>query len=401
MRNVEVQEVQIVSAKRTPIGKYLGALKEFSAVELGAKVMKAIIGEENITASSIDFLIMGNVLKAGLGQNPARLAGVKAGIPSEIGGYTIDQVCASSLTAVTLGAQYIRSGRADIVLAGGMESMSRARIALPPHLKWGVQFDPNTPQRFRAEDLMMADGLFDGVNEKMMGEEADLTARKFGITREEADEFAYQSHMKAARATEQGEFDEELVPIQTNEEPLLQKDEGIRPDTSIESLSNLPPVFSKDGTITAGNSSQLSDGASVVLLMRRQKTEALGLEPIASIVDWDTTFYQPKEFIVAPVPSVKHLLARNEKEIDDIDLIEHNEAFAHASVLVKKELNIDPSKLNVRGGAVALGHPIGASGARILTTLVHAMKDKKKKTGIATICHGGGGAVSMLVKRAK
>lgn len=361
--------------------------------------MEATLESANVSPEHVDFIMMGNSLGAGLGQNPARIAGVKAGIPSTTGGFTVDHVCASSLTSIILGAQKILSERSEIVLTGGMESMSRARITLPPHIRSGPRFNPNSPDAFSTEDLLVKDALYDVPGEKVMGKEAEHTAREYGVTREAADQFAYRSHMKASEATEAKAFRDEIVPIKKNGETILQKDEGIRPDTDKETLAGLPAVFKKDGIITAGNASQLSDGASTVLLMSEEKANELGVEPIAEIVDWDTTFIDTEEFIRAPVPSVNQLLEQTNKDVDDIGLWEHNEAFACASVLVKEELEIPSSRLNVRGGAVALGHPIGASGARILTTLVHTMKDKGEDSGIATICHGGGGAVSMLVKR--
>lgn len=395
----KMKKVDIVSAKRTPIGKYLGSLKYVTPIELGSTVMRTAVKEANLDPSDLDFYIMGNTLSAGLGQNPSRIAALNAGIPPHIGGFTIDHVCASGLTSVILGGQRILSGRADIVLSGGMESMSRARFSLPPSLRWGVPFNPTSPEAFGTEDLLVKDALWDVPNTSVMGGEADNTARAHGVTREESDKFAYNSHMKAAKATKQGDFEEEIVPVIKGGDVLLREDEGIREDTSMDALAKLPTVFSKDGITTAGSASQLSDCASAVVLMSTRKRKELGLTSLGTIIDWDSTFIEPENFIAAPVPSVRNLLKKTGKEIKEIALFEHNEAFACASVLVRSELEIEPSKFNVRGGAVALGHPIGASGARILTTLVHTMKDEGKANGIATICHGGGGAVSVLVER--
>lgn len=391
--------IKIVSAKRTPIGKYLQSLRKVSAVELGTMSINATLAEVGVAPDELDSYIMGNVLKAGLGQNPARLAALKAGIPPEIGGFTVDQVCASSLKAVILGGQKILSGEQNIVLAGGMESMSRARITFPPSVKWGIRFNPVTPEAFHTENLVVKDGLWDPATQEVMGLEADKTAKKYGVTRKESDKFAYESHMKAAKAAKNGGFKGEIVPVTQDGEPILKEDEGIRYNTNMDTLSKLPPVFVEEGMITAGSASQLSDGASAVLLMSEEKRKELGIESMGEVVDWDTTFIDPEEFIRAPIPSVKSLLKKNNMDLEDIDVWEHNEAFACASVLVRNSLGIDPSKFNMRGGAVALGHPIGCSGTRILTTLLHIMKDKEKSTGIATICHGGGGAVSLLVKR--
>ena len=399
------REAVIAGAVRTPIGKYGKSLKDYKAVDLGAIAIKGLIERTKLPINEIDLIIMGNVIAAGNGQNPARLAGLLAGIPPNIGGFTVNQVCASGLASVALAAEKVRAGYADLVIAGGMESMSNAPFLIPPEVRWGVRLNPINPfGSLKVADAMVHDGLWDVIYKEVMGKMAERYAKKLGLTREEVDEFSYNSHMRALKATQNGEFKREIVPVkkkidEDEETIVLDKDEGIRPDTSVEKLSKLKPVFETNGIITAGNSSQISDGASAVIVTTPDKARELGLEVMATIVDWDSTFVDPRDWIIAPVPSVEKILKRNGLDISEIDLIEHNEAFAVASVAVMKALEYDYEKFNIRGGAVALGHPIGASGARILTTLLYAMKDKGAKYGIATICHGGGGAVSMLVKR--
>ncbi|MGQ4892193.1 MAG: thiolase family protein [Candidatus Njordarchaeia archaeon] len=398
------REVVIAGALRTPIGKYARSLRNYPATKLGSIVIKALLEKYKIPHEEIDLLIMGNVIAAGNGQNPARLAGLMARIPPNIGGFTVNQVCASGLSAITIAAEKVKYGYADLIIAGGMESMSRAPFLIPPEVRWGVRIDAVNPFRaIRITDAMVHDGLWDVIYGEVMGVMADEYAKKIGITREEADEFSYNSHMRALKATKDGKFKDEIVPIteEKNGENVivLDRDEGIREDTSMEKLAKLKPVFSKDGIITAGNASQLSDGASAVIVTTRDKAKELKLDILGTLVDWDHTFMEPKDWVIAPAPSVKKLLERNNLSIDEIDLIEHNEAFAVASLAVLKELDYDYNRFNIHGGAVAMGHPIGASGARILTTLLNAMKQNNSKLGIATICHGGGGAVSVLVKR--
>ena len=398
------KKIVIAGAIRTPIGKYGRSLKSIPATDLGAIAIRGLIDKYKLPIEEINYIIMGNVIAAGNGQNPARLAALKAGIPPNIGGFTVNQVCASGLSAVTIAAEKIKAGRADLVIAGGMESMSRAPILLPPEIRFGVPLNPINPfEMLKTADAMVHDGLWDVMYNEVMGVMAERYAKKLNITREEADEFAYNSHMRAYEAVKSGYFAQEIVPVtkEVNGEVkvILDKDEGIRPDTSLEKLAKLRPVFERDGIITAGNASQISDGASAVIVTTEDKAKELGLEIMAEVVDWDHTFVDPRDWIIAPVPSVEKLLERNAMSIDEIDLIEHNEAFAVASIAVLKGLEADYNKFNIHGGAVALGHPIGASGARILTTLLYAMKRRNAKYGIATICHGGGGAVSVLVKR--
>ncbi len=398
------REVVIAGAVRTPIGKYARALKDIPATDLGAIAIRGLIEKTKLPIEEINLIIMGNVVAAGNGQNPARLAGLKAGIPSSIGGFTVNQVCASGLAAIALAAEKVKLGYADLIIAGGMESMSRAPLLLPPEVRWGIRLNPIDPYgSLKVADAMVHDGLWDVIYNEVMGKMAERYAQKLGITREEADEFAYNSHMRAHKATVEGLFKEEIIPIKKEvkgeEVVILDKDEGIRPDTSLEKLAKLRPVFETNGIITAGNASQISDGASAVIVTTKDKAKELNLEILATIIDWDSTFVDPVDWVIAPVPSVEKILKRNNLTIKDIDLIEHNEAFAVASIAVLKALEADYNKFNIHGGAVALGHPIGASGARILTTLLYAMKRKGARYGLATICHGGGGAVSMLVKR--
>lgn len=398
------KKVVIAGALRTPIGKFARSLRKYTAPQLGAIVIRALVDKYKLPVEEIDSIIMGNVIAAGNGQNPGRLAGLIAGIPPKIGGFTVNQVCASGLVAVNLAAEKVRGGYADLIIAGGMESMSRAPFLIPPEVRWGIGFDPVNPYgALKIRDSMVYDGLWDVIYGEVMGLMADKLARKLGITREEADEFSYNSHMRALRATKNGEFKDEIVPIVEKkgdeEKIILDRDEGIREDTSIEKLSRLKPVFSEDGIITAGNASQISDGASAVIVTTYEKAKELKLDILGEIVDWDSTYVDPRDWPLAPEYSVKKILKRNELTIDDIDLMEHNEAFAVVSLIGLKKLEIDYERFNVRGGAVALGHPIGASGARILTTLLYAMRDMNAKYGIATLCHGGGGAASILIKR--
>ena len=396
-----LSNVFIVSTVRTPIGKYGRSLRNFSAVELGSIVIKEVIKRAGLEPQDIEFYIMGQVIQAGCGQNPARLAAIKAGIPPEIGGFTVNQVCASGLVAVILGAELIKSRKCDIVIAGGMESMSRAPFLISADARWGLRFVPKALGGYTLIDSMTCDGLWDHIYDKVMGCLAEETAKKYGITRQDADYFAYHSHMRAAKATKNGEFKKEIIPIKTSPTTILDYDEGIRPDTSLEKLAKLKPVFAQDGIITAGNASQLSDGAAALILASEKAIKEHDLKPLAKIVDWELYFNDPKDFLEAPVHSIKRLLERNHLKIDDIDYYEVNEAFAITNALVTKLLKVPHEKLNIRGGAVALGHPIGCSGARILVTLINILHDYDGKRGVASICHGGGGAASLIIETIK
>jgi len=392
-----MEEVVIVAGVRTPQGKFSGALKDFSAPQLGGIVIKEAVKRAGIKPEDVDEVIMGNVVSAGLGQNVARQAAIQAGIPYEVGALHIDKVCGSSLKAVVLAAQAIKAGDASCIVAGGMESMTNAPYILDKARFGYRMFDS------KIIDAMVHDGLWDVYNDFHMGMTGEIIAEKYNITRDDCDEFSAWSHQKAAKATENGWFKDEIIPIeipQKKGEPIMfDRDEGIRPDTTKEKLGKLKPFFKKDGIITAGNASQITDGAAAVVVMSKEKASNLGLEPLGRIIDYNTSGVKPEYVMEAPIPGVRKLLDKTGYTIDDIDLVEHNEAFSSASVAVMKELGIPKEKFNVHGGAVALGHPIGASGARILVTLLYAMKRYKKHRGLATICLGGGNAVNMIVER--
>ena len=392
-----MKDVVIVSGARTPQGKFAGALKGFQAPQLGGIVIKEAVKRAGIKPKDVDEVIMGCVVSAGLGQNVARQAAINAGIPYEVGALHVDKVCGSSLKAVVLAAQAIKCGDADIVVAGGMESMTNVPYALPKARFGYRMFDG------KIKDLMVYDGLWDVYNDFHMGNTGEVIAERHNISREDCDKFALWSHQKAAKATEDGSFKDEIIPVeipQKKGEPVVfDKDEGIRPDTTLEKLAKLPPFFKKDGVVTAGNASQITDGASAVVVMSKEKAEKLGIEPLATIKGYNTSGVEPAYVMGAPIPGVKKLLKDMKLSIDDIDLVEHNEAFSSASVAIMREFDIPKEKFNVHGGAVAIGHPIGSSGSRILITLMYAMKKYKKHRGLATICLGGGNAVQMIIER--
>jgi len=390
-----LENVYIVGMARTPIGKFGGSLKDWPAPKLGAVAIASAIRRSGLDPEDIDEVIMGNALQAFIGQNPARQAGLLAGLPASVPGYTVNKVCASAMKAVSLAAQSIALGENKVIVAGGMESMSMAPYAIPSRWRWGVRF------AFAGEniyDIMVHDGLTDPHTGLLMGEEAEATGEKWGIKREEADDFAVSSHLKAAEATERGYYAREIEPIKKGNDVILDRDEGIRPDTSLEKVARLKPVFKPGGTITAANASQLSDGAAALVLASRDVVEEKGLKPIARILGFASASVEPKDFVEAPIPATEKLLKMLGMSIEDFDLFEHNEAFALASLVVSKGLKIPLDKLNVFGGAVAIGHPLGASGARILVTLINALQVKGGRRGLATICHGGGGAQSMAVE---
>lgn len=389
---VSVKEVLIVSAARTPIGKFGMSLKDVEPQELGRIVVEEVIKRAGVNKDEIGEVIFGNVLQAGLGQNPARQVSIRAGLPYEVNAFTVNKVCGSGLKAVALGAQAIMLGEYDMVIAGGMESMSQAPYLIR-NARWGYKFGDQ-----KMVDSMIYDGIWDVYYDFHMGMTGEIIAEKYGVSREEADEFSYWSHMKAVRAWKKGLFKKEVVPVRT-EKGELEKDEGPRPDTSIEKLSKLKPVFKKDGILTAGNSSQLSDGAAALLLSSREKAKELGLEPMAKIIGFSSASVDPKYVMEAPIPATKKLLNKLGMKISDMDLVEHNEAFSTASIVVSRELGIPKEKFNVHGGAVALGHPIGCSGARILVTLLYALEQMDLRRGLATLCLGGGGAVAMVIER--
>ncbi|MEM0466549.1 MAG: acetyl-CoA C-acetyltransferase [Candidatus Thermoplasmatota archaeon] len=392
-----MHEVVIVSAVRTAQGKFDGALRSFSAPELGGIVLKEAVKRAQIQPEDVDEVIMGNVVSAGLHQNVARQAAIAAGIPYTVGALHVDKVCGSSLKSVILAAQAIKCGDAECIVAGGMESMTNCPYLLDK-ARFGYRlFDG------KLIDAMVNDGLWDVYNNFHMGMTGEIIAEKYHISRKECDQFAVSSHQKAAHATRTGKFKDEILPIEikqkNGESFVFSADEGIRSNSTIEGLEKLKPVFKENGVITAGNASQISDGASAVVVMNKKKAEKLGIQPLASILDYNTMGVKPEYVMEAPIPGVQNLLKKMDLTIDDIDLIEHNEAFSSASIAVMRELHIPEKKFNVHGGAIALGHPIGSSGSRILVTLLHALHHYKKQRGLATICLGGGHAVSMVIER--
>jgi acetyl-CoA C-acetyltransferase len=386
----------ILSAARTPIGKYLGGLADVSAPELGAVAVKEALRQAKIPVERVDEVILGNVLQAGVGQNPARQAALKAGLPDTIAAFTVNKVCGSGLKAVMLAAQAIKAGDAELVVAGGMESMSRAPyllFAARTGWKYGDQ---------KAVDAMIHDGLWCAFENCHMGESAEYIAGKCGVSREDQDRFAAQSQQRAANAWERHAFDAETVAVTIGSRAKVKtvsRDEGMRPETSVEALMKLRPSFRSDGTVTAGNASMLSDGAAAVVVASGRAADRLGVKPMARIIAYSTSGVAPKDIFIAPVLAVRQVLEKAAMRMSDIDLFELNEAFAAQMLACGKDLQLDESKVNVNGGAIALGHPIGASGARVLTTLLYALPVRGLKRGLASLCLGGGNAVAMIVER--
>ncbi|AYD41113.1 acetyl-CoA C-acetyltransferase [Clostridium fermenticellae] len=388
-------KVVIASAVRTAIGKFGGTLKDVSAVDMGAAVIKEALKRANVNSENVDEVIMGNVLQAGLGQNPARQALIKAGIPEEVPGFTINKVCGSGLRAVSLAAQLIKTGDEDIIVAGGMENMSRAPYILNK-VRWGERMGEG-----KLVDEMIQDGLWDAFNQYHMGITAENIAEQWGITREMQDEFSLSSQQKAEAAIKGGKFKDEIVPITIKTrkgEKVFDTDEFPRFGSTIEGLAKLKPSFKKDGTVTAGNASGINDAASALVIMSEEKAKELGIKPMATILSYGTRGLDPKIMGYGPFYATKKALEKANLTIDDMDLIEANEAFAAQSLAVARDLKFDMSKVNVNGGAVALGHPIGASGARILTTLLYEMKKRNSKKGLATLCIGGGMGTALIVE---
>ncbi|MEE8198874.1 MAG: thiolase family protein [Thermoplasmata archaeon] len=385
----------ILGAVRTPVGKYGRALRDVPAPRLGALAIEEVVRRAQVDPTDVEEVIMGNVIQAGVGQAPARQAALFAGLPDRVGAVTINKVCASGLKAVTLAAESIRTGDQDLVVAGGMENMSAAPYLLPK-ARWGYRHGDG-----ELVDAMVHDGLWDVYNEFHMGITGEVVAEKYGITREEQDAFAYESHMRALSAIKEGRFEEETVPVPL-ESPegavLFEVDEGVRPDTTMEKLARLPAVFQEGGTVTAGNSSQLSDGGAAVVVASQDRADEMGARPLGRILGYATGGVSPKFVMEAPIPTVNALLQKLELTIRDFDLFEHNEAYAAASLAVARELRIPMDKLNVNGGAVALGHPLGCTGARILTTLLYAMRDRGARRGLVTLCLGGGNAVAVAIE---
>lgn len=387
----------IVAACRTPIGRFQGGLASLRAPDLGAIAVREAMVRCNLDPAEVDEVILGTVLQAGLGQNPARQAALAAGVPPEVPAVTINKVCGSGLKAVMLAAQAIRAGDAEVVVAGGQESMTNAPY-LAPGLRDGLRLGHG-----RLVDAMVHDGLWDVYNDFHMGETGELIADRCAVTREAMDAFAAESHRRALAAQENGSFRAEIVPVQVKDRKgnvtVVERDEGARADATAESLARLRPAFRKDGRVTAGNASQISDGASALVVMSAEAARARGLHPLATIAGYSTGGTEPKWVMYAPVVALQNLERRTGTPTSAYDLVEVNEAFASAACAVTREAGLDPARTNVHGGAVALGHPIGASGARILTTLLYAMKERNAHTGLATLCLGGGNAVALAVRR--
>jgi len=394
---MQIRESVIVSAVRTPTGKFLGALKDFTAPELGAMVVREAVTRAGIEPGLVDECLMGNVIQAGAGQNPARQAALKGGLEEHVAALTINKVCGSGLKAVMLAAQAIATGDIDVAVAGGMESMSNAPYILP-RVREGLRMGNST-----VVDTMIADGLWCAFDNCHMGMSGEHVADAYHVSREEQDRYAVESHRRAAHAQREGWFKDEILPVSVPQKKgppvILDRDEPIREDTSETSLSALKPAFKKDGTVTAGNAPGVNDAAAAVVVMAADVARARGLTPLARIVGQATSGLAPKLVMMTPVEAVRKVAAKAGWNLLDVDLFEINEAFSVQLVAVMRELGVDPSKVNVNGGAVALGHPIGASGARLLTTLLYEMKRRDVHRGIAALCLGGGNGVALAVER--
>ena len=385
----------ILSACRTPIGRFLGGLSSFSAPQLGAKVIREAVRRSGVAPDTIDEVIMGHVLQGGAGQAPARQAAIQAELPGTIPSLTINKVCGSGLKAVMLAAQAIKAGDAQCVVAGGMEAMSAS-----PHYLFGLRTGVKAGNQTLI-DGMIHDGLWDSFGAVHMGGYAEYTAQKAGITRQEQDAFALQSHQKAVAAMEGCKFRDEIVPVEVQGKSgpsLVEKDEGPRKDTTLEALARLKPAFQKDGSVTPGNAPGLNDGASALVVTSLAFAKTHGIKPLARITAYATGGGEPRDLFFAPIVAVQNLLRQTHGSIADYDLIEANEAFAVQALANGRALGWDWERVNVHGGAIALGHPIGASGARVLTTLLYALKDRRARTGLATLCLGGGNAVALAVE---
>ncbi len=392
----ELREVYIIGATRTAIGSFLGSLKGFKATEIGGLVIREALKRAQITGSDVDEVIMGNVVSAGLGQAPAKQASMNGGIPPTVNSFAVNKVCGSGLKAVWLAANSIWLEQNEIVVAGGMESMSQS-----PHLLWKVR-EGQKMGDLKLKDSMICDGLWCAFDDHHMGITGEIIAEKFGATREEQDEYAVNSHKKAVHAIEKGYFKDEIVPVEVPQrrgDPIVfEIDEGPRKDAQLEKLSKLRPVFKKDGTVTAGNASSLNDGASALVIASEDAVKEKNLTPFAKIAGMTSNALEPSMVMYAPKGAIENLLDNLGWKMEDVDLFEINEAFSSQLVVLIKEIGLDREKVNVHGGAVALGHPIGATGARILTTLIYALKHRGLKKGIASLCLGGGDAVAMAVE---
>ncbi len=392
------KQAVIISAARTPTGKFQGALKGFTAPELGAIAIKEAVKRAGITGEQVDEVILGCVVQAGIGQAPARQAALKAGLPPEVSALTINMVCGSGLRAVALASQAVQLGDADYVVAGGMESMSNIPYSLQT-ARDGFRMGNQV-----ATDLMIHDGLWCPFENWHMGNTGEVVAEKYSISREHQDHFAFDSHRKAAEAQQAGRFKDEIVPVEIPQKKgdpiILDYDEPVRPDTTVESLAKLKPAFKKDGgTVTAGNAPGVNDGASALVVTSSDKAAAAGIEPLGRVVAWASSGIEPKLIMMAPVKGVQRVLAKAGWDMKDVDLFELNEAFSVQALGVMQELGLDQAKVNVNGGAVAMGHAIGNSGGRILTTLLYEMKRRDAKRGVAALCLGGGNSVALAVER--
>lgn len=393
-------EVYIVSAVRTPLGRFGGGLSGFSPVDLGAHAMKAALERAGVAGENLDLYIFGNVLRAGHGQLLPRQAAVKAGIPQAVDGYAIDMVCSSAMMSLINGCYTIKAGEADLVLAGGMECMSQTGFFLSHRARWGYKFLMGSPEQLT--DILLYDGLTDSITGGGMGDETERLAAEHGFTREALDDVAYHSQKWAAEATERGTFKKEIAPIEITSRKgtqIVDTDEGIRADTTPETLAKLRPAFTKDGVLTAGNSSQISDGAAAILLASEAAVKQYGLTPIAKVLGGAWAGGESWRFPEVPIHASQKLLDRLNMTVDDFDLFENNEAFSVSTLLFEKMLGVSRDKLNVNGGAIALGHPIGASGTRIVVTLLNALQERDKTLGLAALCHGTGGGTAFALER--
>lgn len=394
-----MEDVVIVEAMRTPVGKFLGSLSEFTAPQLGALVVREVVRRASLDPALVDECIMGNVVSAGLGQNPARQAAIYGGLPPEVSALTINKVCGSSLKAVALAAQAIQTGNAEVVVAGGMESMSNAPYLLPQGRK-GFRMGDS-----KVVDSMVHDGLWDIYNNYHMGMTGENVAEKYGITREEQDAYALESHRKAAAARKDGRFESQIISVEIpakkkgDAPTLFTHDESVREDANLEALRALKPAFKKDGTVTAGNAPGVNDGAAALLVMSAKKANFLGIKSMVRIRAQATSGVEPKWVMMAPVTGIRKVLEKAGWQRDEVDLFELNEAFAVQALGVTRELGLDLNKVNVNGGAVAIGHPIGASGGRVLVTLIYEMIARDLKKGVAALCLGGGNSVAMAIER--
>lgn len=393
-------EVYIVSATRTPLGKFGGGLSGFSPADLGAHVMKAALAKAGVSGENLDLYIFGNVLRAGHGQLIPRQAALKAGIPATVDGYAIDMVCSSAMMSLINGCYTIKAGEADLVLAGGTECMSQTGFFLSHRARWGYKFLMGAPEQLM--DILLYDGLTDSTTGDGMGDETERLAAEHGFSRQALDEVAFYSQKRAAEATEKGLFKNEISPIEVSSRQgtqVIDIDEGIRAETTLESLAKLRPAFQKDGVLTAGNSSQISDGAAAIILASEAAVQRHGLKPLAKVLGGAWAGGESWRFPEVPILATQKLLGRLKMSVNDFDLFENNEAFAVSTLLFEQMLGVSQDKLNVNGGAIALGHPIGASGSRIVVTLLNALEQHDKSLGLAALCHGTGGGTAFAIER--